>query len=193
MSAARLRAIALGAILAATLVGCTSDDPPPPQTTNSTTAPAPTPPPSAGTTPPPVSDGEEPMESDFGESNGAPAPVWDETSRAEAQTLAQEVMTAYARPSLPQEQWWAEFSAHLSAQAAYDYQWVEPGSIPATAVTGPATITAEPSVYLAELAVPTDAGPYGILLSRTDGPSPWQVERITPPEPVEAPADGEPA
>ena len=41
--------------------------------------------------------------------------------------------------------------------------------------------------------MPTDAGTYGVLLSRTDGPSPWQVERITPPESLEQPADGESA
>ncbi|GAA3513872.1 hypothetical protein [Georgenia daeguensis] len=133
------------------------------------------------------------MESDLGEDTSAAAPVWDDASRKEAQTLALDVMTAYARPDAPQEKWWAEFSKHLSAQAAYDYQWVDPTSIPASKVTGPATITAEPSVYLAELTVLTDAGTYGVLLSRTDGPSPWQVERITPPESLEQPADGESA
>ncbi|WP_143426817.1 hypothetical protein [Georgenia soli] len=142
--------------------------------------------------PPPVSDDGTPMESDLGEDTSAPAPVWDDTSREEAQRLARDAMTAYARPDTPPDQWWAEFSKHLSAQAAYDYQWVDPTSIPARAVTGPASITAEPSVYLAELTVPTDAGTYGVLLSRTDGPGPWKVERITPPESLEQPS-GEPA
>jgi hypothetical protein len=185
--------LALGAMLTVPLAGCTDAQAP--------TAPAPTaaptvtatPAPVAPPAPPPVSDGGTPMESDLGEDTSAPVPVWDDASRKEARTLAQDVMTAYARPDAPQEQWWAEFSKHLSGQAAYDYQWVDPASIPARAVTGPATITAEPSVYLAELTVPTDAGTYGVLLSRTDGPSPWQVERITPPESLEQPADGESA
>ena len=184
--------LALGAVLATSLAGCTDAQAPAPEKTASSTATAPPALPTPST-PPPGSDGGTPMESDVGEDTSAAAPVWDDASRTEAQTLAREVMTAYARPDVPQEQWWAEFSVHLSAQAAYDYQWVDPTSIPARAVTGPATITAEPSVYLAELTVPTDAGTYGVLLSRTDGPSTWQVERITPPESLEQPADGESA
>jgi hypothetical protein len=185
MLARRLSAIACSAVLATCLVAC-ADDVPSPSTPTAHT--------STGTSsPPPLSDGGEPMERDFGQDTGGAAPVWDDASRNEAQALAQDVMTAYARPDLAQEQWWAEFSPHLSAQAAYDYQWVDPAAIPAKAVTGPATITAEPSVYLAELTVSTDAGTYGVLLSRTDGPSAWKVERITPPESLEEPAPGAPA
>lgn len=182
-----VRVLALGTVLAVPLAGCTDDRAPTSPTASFAATATPTP---AAPAPPPVSDGGTPMESDLGEETSAAAPVWDDASRKEAQRLAEDVMTAYARPDAPQEQWWAEFSAHLSAQAAYDYQWVDPTSISVTKVTGPATITAEPSVYLAELTVPTDAGTYGVLLSRTDGPSPWQVERITPPESLEQPADG---
>ena len=195
MSARTAGLVALGALLAAPLVGCTAADDGPVPAPASSTIPSETAAPARATAPcpPPVSDGGTPMESDLGEDTSAPAPVWDAASRKDAQTLAQDVMTAYARPDQAPEQWWAELSKHLSAQAAYDYQWVDPTAIPATKVTGPATLTAEPSVYLAELTVPTDAGTYAALLSRTDGPSPWQVERITPPDSLEEPADGESA
>ncbi|WP_454778730.1 hypothetical protein [Georgenia muralis] len=193
MSARRIRLIALGALLVAPVAGCAADEPAPAQTSSSSAASTPTAAPSATatTTPPPVSDGGEPMEALDSDSDGATqAPVWDEASRTEAQTLALQVMTAYARPGVPAEQWWAEFSSYLSDQAAYDYQWVDPTAIAPRAVTGPAAIADDSSVYLAQLTVPTDAGTYRVLLSREDGPTPWRVERITPPESLEQPDSG---
>ena len=189
MSARRVMVLALGALLVAPVVGCAAGDAAPGQTSSSSAASTPTAAPSATATPPPVSDGDEPMEALDG-AGATQAPVWDEAARTEAQTLAQQAMTAYARPDLPAEQWWAGFSSFLSDQATYDYQWVDPAAVAARAVTGQAAVTDDSSVYLAQLTVPTDAGTYGVLLSREDGPTPWRVERITPPESLEQPDPG---
>lgn len=90
-------------------------------------------------------------------------------------------MAAFARPTLGHDTWWAELEPQLSAQAQRDYAYVDPANVPATAVTGAASIVEESSAYLARVQVPTDAGLYVVVLSRLDGAAPWLTERITPP------------
>jgi hypothetical protein len=58
----------------------------------------------------------------------------------------------------------------------------DPDNVPGTAVTGTATAGPGPSPYLAAVTVPTDAGRYVVLLSRTDGSAGWLVERFVLPE-----------
>ena len=64
----------------------------------------------------------------------------------------------------------------LSAAAQTAYAGTDPGVIPARRITGPATVTPASLPALARVAVPTDAGIYLVLLSRTPG-QPWVVER----------------
>jgi hypothetical protein len=112
----------------------------------------------------------------------APAPVWDEAARADAQRVAGDAVRAWARPDLPAAQWFDELSAYLTPAARQDYQWLQPSAIVARKVTGEPKMVEEPSVYLARVDVGTDAGVVQVLLSRQDGPTPWLVERIVPPE-----------
>lgn len=180
MGSVRAGTAVVSLLLAGALLGACSDEPgsPVPSAPATTTA-APAPLPAV-----PTATGE-PMEGDLGSATGAPAPVWDEESRAAAVATATAVMTAYARPALDPDTWWGEFSGFLSPAAQQDYQWVQPASIAATTVgPGPAALVDESSVYLARVEVPTDAGTYRVLLSRQDGPTPWLVERVEPPEGV---------
>ncbi|WP_157075281.1 hypothetical protein [Arthrobacter luteolus] len=91
-------------------------------------------------------------------------------------------MTAFARPSLEEDTWWAELEPLLNEQAAQDYAYVDPANIPATAITGPGSLTDESSAYVGYVDVPTDAGIYRLILNRSDAGSPWLVSRISPPE-----------
>lgn len=105
------------------------------------------------------------------------------TERAAARRQATDTMRVYAQPDLGANAWWADVSPHLSAAAQTAYAGTDPAVIPARRITGPATVTPASLPALARVAVPTDAGIYLVLLSRTPGQQ-WVVERITPPERV---------
>lgn len=113
-----------------------------------------------------------------------PVPVWDATSRRSAIAAAEKAMTAYARPSLTFDQWWDELQPLLDQQASVDYAHMDPARIVASQVTGAALITDESSPYVAYVDVPTNAGTYGLILSRTDANAPWLVGRFILPEGV---------
>lgn len=108
-------------------------------------------------------------------------PTWDAVSRAAAIARAAEIMTAFARPALGHEGWWAALAPLLSDQAQQDYSFVDPANIPVHAVTGQPVLVDESSAFLARVQVPTDVGVYELLLSRTDATAPWVGEAITPP------------
>ena len=108
-------------------------------------------------------------------------PTWDAASRASTVGRAGEIMTAFARPTRPYEDWWADLAPLLSEQAQQDYSFVDPANIPVSALTGDPVLVGESSAFLARVEVPTDAGVYELLLSRTDATAPWVGESITPP------------
>ena len=111
-------------------------------------------------------------------------PIWDATSRAAAVARAAEIMTAFAQPTRPYEDWWADLVPLLSEQAQQDYSFVDPANIPVSALTGDPVLVDESSAFLARVEVPTDVGVYELLLSRTDATAPWVGESITPPASV---------
>ena len=111
-----------------------------------------------------------------------PVPTWDAASREGALEAARAAMTAFARPELDHDAWWAGLEPLLTQQAALDYAYVDPANVPATALTGPATVVEETSAYVTTVEVPTDAGPYAIILTRQDAAAPWLTARITPAE-----------
>lgn len=108
----------------------------------------------------------------------------DNTSKQTAIGVAQTAMAAYARPYLEHDAWWADLSPNLTQRARQDYAYVQPATIPATSLTGPGQITAEPSAYVVHVTVPTDVGAYELILARADGASPWLVARFLTPEGV---------
>lgn len=167
---------------AVVLAGCTG--------TASTPAPAPTPsgstsgpifPDSSTFTPAP----EGAIDEDSGETHGPRSvPVWDDESRQSATAAADTVMRAYARPDLGFEEWWAQLQPLLDQKATQDYAYMDPSRIVATTITGPPVITDETSAYVAYVDVPTNAGMYGLILSRVDGDSPWLASRFILPDGV---------
>ncbi|WP_188484789.1 hypothetical protein [Cellulomonas carbonis] len=111
-------------------------------------------------------------------------PSWDEVDRAAAISVAVQAVTLFARPDQPYEQWWSDLAPLMSVQAQMDYQYVDPTNVPVRAVTGEGVLIDDASASVAGVQVPTDVGPYTVLLSRTGEASPWLVERISPPESV---------
>lgn len=118
-----------------------------------------------------------------------PHPVDDATSQDAALRLGADAVTAFARPDVSADQWWAELSPLLSPAAAEAYVGTDPAQVPAREVTGPASTGVSPSPFLATVFVPTDAGDYAVLMAREGGGAPWLVERISlvPADSSEAP------
>ena len=132
-------------------------------------------------TPGPAPSAPVPLNYDTGEPAISANPVWDDTARAAAQNAATAAMGAFARPDLPAEQWWADLAPLMSVEAQIDYQYVDPVNVPARAVTGPARIIDDTSASVVQVLVPTDAGDYTVIVSRTGAGAVWLAERISPP------------
>ena len=109
---------------------------------------------------------------------------WDQASKERAVEVAQDAMTDFARPDVEEKQWANDLARWLTPQATADYSSVDPANIPASSVTGPATLTVdEANGFGVIAAVPTNAGTYTLQLLRTGKDSPWKVNRLTPPSP----------
>ena len=108
--------------------------------------------------------------------------AWDQASKDEAVKVAQDAMVDFARPDLDEEQWANDLAGWLTPQATADYSSVDPANIPASTVTGPATLTVdEANGFGVTAAVSTNAGIYTLQLLRTGKDAPWKVNRLTPP------------
>jgi hypothetical protein len=118
---------------------------------------------------------------------GATAPAtlgitWDQASKDQAMDVAENAMADFARPAVEEKQWANDLARWLTPQATADYSAVAPANIPATRITGPATLSVdETNGYGAMAAVPTNAGTYTVQLLRTGKGAPWKVNRLTPP------------
>lgn len=115
------------------------------------------------------------------------APSWDSTARDAAGEAATRAVTAYLSGDA-EDAWWSEVAPLLSPVAQQAYAGTDPANVPGRVVSGPPTVTdAAGSAYLAEVVVPTDAGDYGVLLSRAATGDPWLVERFRLHEPGSTP------
>jgi hypothetical protein len=108
-----------------------------------------------------------------------PPPTSDAESDSSAVAQATAAVTAFARPALDAETWWAELTPLLSPAALEAYAGTDPAEVPASEVTGEGWPGESASDYLATVFVPTDAGEYAVLLVREGGGAPWLVERIS--------------
>jgi hypothetical protein len=117
-----------------------------------------------------------------------PPPTDDPASRRSAVEQATAAVTAFARPGVDPETWWAELAPLLSPAALEAYSGTDPAKVPARAVTGAAWPGESASNYLATVFVPTDAGEYAVLLVREGGDAPWLVERLSQVRPASADA-----
>ncbi len=103
----------------------------------------------------------------------------DPAQESTALKTATLILRKFARRSIPAEQWWQELAPHLTISAAAAFSGTAPENIPPTKLTGDPKFSAKPSAGLVEVAIPTNAGVYLVLLSRTQT-GPWLATRITP-------------
>jgi monomeric isocitrate dehydrogenase len=107
---------------------------------------------------------------------------WDAESKDAAVEVAGKAMADFARPGTEEKQWANDLARWLTVQATADYSAVDPANIPASTVTGKASLTVdEANGYGVIAKVPTNAGTYTLQLLRTGQDAPWKVNRLTPP------------
>jgi len=109
-----------------------------------------------------------------------PVPEANAASQTDAIAAATAALTAFARPSLPEGQWWNELLPLLSQKGAVAYEGTLPANIPVTAVTGAAVVLDASTDVATLVEVPTDAGAYIVTLVRGSTTEPWLAERIRP-------------
>lgn len=170
--------VVVTACLATVLTACSSTpEPPPSSPAASTPVTVPT-----GLTPAPST---VPEQHDDG-STGTPLPgstlVLDAAAKASAIERGKTVMTLFARRTVSSTQWHADLAPYLTPQAATAYQYVDPANVPPTKITGPVTLTPASTPLVARVSVPTDAGVYLVIMSRSDESPTWLADRIMPPE-----------
>jgi hypothetical protein len=108
--------------------------------------------------------------------------TWDQASKDEAVEVAGKAMTDFARPAVGDKQWVNDLARWLTPQATADYSAVDPANIPASRVTGTATLSVdETNGFGVMAAVPTNVGAYTVQLLRIGKDAPWKVNRLTPP------------
>lgn len=92
-------------------------------------------------------------------------------------------MEAFARPAgdVDEAAWWDPVRSFMTAQAATDYEGIDPAQVPFSRVTGsPAVIATDaPTALLTAVLVPTDAGDYIVELTSTE--QGLKVSRVVPP------------
>ena len=109
-----------------------------------------------------------------------PVPEAGTASQTDAVAAATAAVTAFARPTLPEEQWWNELLPLLSQKGAVAYEGTLPSNIPVTAVTGAAVLLPASTDVATLVEVPTDAGIYVVTLVRGSTEESWLAERIRP-------------
>lgn len=110
-----------------------------------------------------------------------PEPTAD-ADRSDATVLAVRAMQLYARRDVSAQRWLDELSPLMTQQGAQDLVGTDPINVPPTKVSGPGRSVPMQTDRLATILVPTDAGTYQVLLSRTPEQPQWLVERITSPQ-----------
>ena len=109
-------------------------------------------------------------------------PSWDLTAQAEAGLAATTAVAAYVSGGTD-DVWWTTVAPLLSPVAQQAYADTDPANIPGRQVEGPPAVAlGSGSAHLARVVVPTDAGDYEVLLSRTGATASWLVERFHLPE-----------
>ncbi|SDI70458.1 hypothetical protein SAMN04488693_11931 [Arthrobacter subterraneus] len=110
-------------------------------------------------------------------------PEWLPGDEEAAKDVAVNAMRDFARPNVEEKQWANEFARWLTPKATADYSAVDPANVPATEVTGPASLEIDrANGFGATATVPTDVGDYQVQLLRQGQDEPWKVNRLYPPE-----------
>lgn len=113
--------------------------------------------------------------------DNVPEVTWDAQSEEDVKAAATTVMGLFARPGVPERQWYTDIFPHLSKEYAVDAQYIDPARIRVKTILSGPVLTREqgnPMTVRAEFA--TNNGPWVLLLHRMDQHEPWLVTSIAP-------------
>lgn len=106
-------------------------------------------------------------------------PSGDPLDRTAAQDTARAVLTAWARPDQPYDQWWTDLQPLLTDDAQESFSFTDPTTIPALTITGAASESENSGdPYVATFYFPTDAGTFGVDVARDPNGGPWKAFSI---------------
>lgn len=105
----------------------------------------------------------------------------DEKSIAAAVTVAEKLMTAFARPDVDETTWINGLYPYLTQAAGTAYAGTIPAKVPVNEVTGPGSVVDGATEYALLVTVPTNSGPYVVSLTRQAPTDAWLADRLTPP------------
>jgi hypothetical protein len=105
----------------------------------------------------------------------------DTSSTAAAVTVAEKLMTAFARPNVDATTWINGLYPYLTQAGGAAYAGTDPAKVPVSQVTGPGTVVDGATEYALLVRVPTNIGDYIVSLTRKSPTDPWLVDRVTPP------------
>ena len=105
----------------------------------------------------------------------------NEASTAAAVTVAEKLMTAFARPDLDETTWINGLYPYLTQAAGAAYANTNPAKVPVSEITGAGSVVDGANEYALLVTVPTKIGLYVVSLTRHAPTDPWLALRITPP------------
>lgn len=105
----------------------------------------------------------------------------DDKSLTAAVTVAEKLMTAFARPGVDEKTWIDGLYPYLTQAAGTAYAGTDPAKVPVNEVTGPGVVVEGHTAYALLVTVPTNIGEYSISLTRQSPTDAWLANRVTPP------------
>lgn len=94
--------------------------------------------------------------------------------------LADAAMRAFVAHDRGYDEWWADVSQYLGADAKEAYAYTDPANVPASEVTAQSLLSnVQPQVLT--VLVPTDIGSYSVELVQEESGGPWVIYRLRPP------------
>lgn len=120
-------------------------------------------------------------EHDVTEHYDGPNVVWSADDEARVKDVAQKAMTMFARPEVPETQWFPELEPLLTAEYSENAKYIDPARVPITTITdGPAISREADNPMTVTASFYTNDGPWDVLLHRTGQDAPWLVSAISP-------------
>lgn len=98
----------------------------------------------------------------------------------DASNAAHDAVEAFLDTEDPEE-WWEQFSAHLTPAAQEVWRYTDPGRVPAGEVEGSAEY-GQVSATDAEVTVPTTLGDFHLVMVRESAEDDWMVSYMELPE-----------